>query len=104
MNQDRDKAVFTGDTLLVGIEWEIPFQFFMYNKSVLYKETDDLLHDNNIDNVIITLMCVGGCGKFIDGKAQDVYHVLYNILGRLPKDTRIYCGHEYTLDNLEVIY
>jgi len=76
----------------------------MYNKSVLYKETDDLLYDgNNVDNVIIIFLYAGGCGKFIDGKAQDVYHVLYNILGRLPRDTRIYCGHEYTLENLEVI-
>ncbi|CAG8779080.1 6800_t:CDS:2, partial [Acaulospora morrowiae] len=41
-----------------------------------------------------------GCGKFIEGESKDMYNVLYNILGQLPKDTKIYCGHESMLRNL----
>ncbi|CAG8435924.1 6895_t:CDS:2 [Diversispora eburnea] len=60
MNDDIERALFTGDTLLTG-----------------------------------------GCGKFIEGDAKDMYNVLYNILGTLPKDTKVYCGHEYGMSNLQ---
>lgn len=42
---------------------------------------------------------VGGCGKFFEGTAEDCYSSLYQILAKLPLDTSIYCGHEYTLNN-----
>jgi hydroxyacylglutathione hydrolase len=29
-----------------------------------------------------------------------MYHALINVLGALPDDTRVYCGHEYSLQNL----
>lgn len=45
---------------------------------------------------------IGGCGKFIEGDAKDMYNVLYNILGQLPRDTKVYCGHECALNNLQV--
>jgi len=60
MNEELEKAIFTGDTLLTG-----------------------------------------GCGKFIEGDAKDMYNVLYNILGQLPRDTKVYCGHECGLNNLQ---
>lgn len=43
---------------------------------------------------------VGGCGKFFEGTAEDMYRALYEVILTLPKDTRVYCGHEYTLSNL----
>lgn len=60
MNEEIEKAVFTGDTLLVG-----------------------------------------GCGRFVEGDAKDMYHVLYTILGSLPLDTKVYSGHESALINLQ---
>ncbi|CAG8447243.1 8341_t:CDS:2 [Acaulospora morrowiae] len=60
MNEEKEKAVFTGDTLLVG-----------------------------------------GCGRFVEGDAKDMYHVLYSILGSLPKDTQVFCGHESAFLNLQ---
>ncbi|CAG8531677.1 12924_t:CDS:10 [Acaulospora colombiana] len=60
MNEEIERAVFTGDTLQNG-----------------------------------------GCGKFIEGDAKDMYNVLYNILGQLPKDTKVYGGHECMLTNLQ---
>ncbi|XP_057171513.1 hydroxyacylglutathione hydrolase, mitochondrial isoform X2 [Ursus arctos] len=44
---------------------------------------------------------VAGCGKFYEGTADEMYRALIEILGRLPPDTRVYCGHEYTINNLK---
>ncbi|KAH9144362.1 hypothetical protein AeRB84_011685 [Aphanomyces euteiches] len=43
---------------------------------------------------------IGGCGRFFEGTAEDMYHALYEVLLRLPKETKVYCGHEYTMSNL----
>ena len=40
-----------------------------------------------------------GCGRVFEGTAEQMLFSL-NKLAALPIDTLIYCGHEYTLDNL----
>lgn len=42
----------------------------------------------------------GGCGRLFEGTALQMLNSL-NKLKRLPKETLVYCGHEYTLANLE---
>ncbi|CAL5407605.1 unnamed protein product [Camellia sinensis] len=44
---------------------------------------------------------VAGCGKFFEGTAEQMYQSLCVTLGSLPKPTRVYCGHEYTVKNLQ---
>lgn len=44
---------------------------------------------------------VAGCGKFFEGTAEEMYRALIDILGSLPPETRVYCGHEYTVNNLK---
>ncbi|XP_043380202.1 hydroxyacylglutathione hydrolase-like protein isoform X5 [Chelonia mydas] len=44
---------------------------------------------------------IGGCGKFFEGTAEQMYRNLTEILGALPKDTKVFCGHEYTVRNLK---
>ncbi|KAF6142998.1 hypothetical protein GIB67_041066 [Kingdonia uniflora] len=44
---------------------------------------------------------VGGCGRFFEGTPQQMYQSLCVTLGSLPKPTRVYCGHEYTVKNLQ---
>ena len=39
-----------------------------------------------------------GCGRLFEGDAKQMYDSLQR-LAALPEATRIYCGHEYTLDN-----
>ncbi|MGF1550554.1 MAG: hydroxyacylglutathione hydrolase [Sphingomonadaceae bacterium] len=39
-----------------------------------------------------------GCGKLFEGDAEDM-HASLRRLAALPPETRIYCGHEYTLAN-----
>ncbi|XP_022986362.1 hydroxyacylglutathione hydrolase cytoplasmic [Cucurbita pepo subsp. pepo] len=43
---------------------------------------------------------IAGCGKFFEGTAEQMYQSLCVTLGSLPKQTRVYCGHEYTVKNL----
>lgn len=42
---------------------------------------------------------VGGCGKFFEGTGADMQNSLFEKLAALPHDTKVYCGHEYTLSN-----
>ena len=39
-----------------------------------------------------------GCGKIFEGTYEDMFMSL-NKIKKLPQDTKIYCGHEYTLKN-----
>src|SRR3954468_1521332 len=40
-----------------------------------------------------------GCGRLFEGTAQQMYASLQK-LAALPDDTKVYCGHEYTLANI----
>lgn len=40
-----------------------------------------------------------GCGRLFEGSATQMHQSLQRLAG-LPDDTRIFCGHEYTLANL----
>jgi len=44
---------------------------------------------------------IGGCGRFFEGTPQQMYDALFNVVGKLPHQTKIYCGHEYTIKNLQ---
>ena len=41
-----------------------------------------------------------GCGRIFEGNPEMMYHSLKKIAA-LPDNTLIYCGHEYTMRNLE---
>ena len=41
----------------------------------------------------------GGCGRIFEGTFEQMFNSL-NKLSKLPQNTKIYCGHEYTLSNL----
>ena len=40
-----------------------------------------------------------GCGRVFEGTHEDMFNSL-NKIKKLPPDTKIYCGHEYTKTNL----
>lgn len=44
---------------------------------------------------------VAGCGRFFEGSPEEMFDSLCKKLGTLPPDTKVYCGHEYTVKNLE---
>ena len=41
-----------------------------------------------------------GCGRIFEGTYKQMFDSL-NKIKKLPEDTKIYCGHEYTKNNLE---
>jgi hydroxyacylglutathione hydrolase len=41
-----------------------------------------------------------GCGRLFEGTPAQMNRALNEILGALPGDTRVFCGHEYTESNL----
>lgn len=45
-------------------------------------------------------MFIGGCGRFFEGTAEQMCHAM-SVLGSLPDETKVFCGHEYTMQNLK---
>ncbi|CAI5443332.1 unnamed protein product [Caenorhabditis angaria] len=43
---------------------------------------------------------IAGCGKFFEGTAPEMHRNLNEILARLPNETQVFPGHEYTVSNL----
>lgn len=44
---------------------------------------------------------LAGCGRFFEGTAEQMYAALIEKLSALPDETSVYCGHEYSLQNLK---
>jgi hydroxyacylglutathione hydrolase len=44
---------------------------------------------------------LSGCGRFFEGTADQMYKNLVQILAKLPENTLVYCGHEYSIQNLK---
>ncbi|ODV82398.1 hydroxyacylglutathione hydrolase [Suhomyces tanzawaensis NRRL Y-17324] len=44
---------------------------------------------------------VSGCGRFFEGNGEEMDRALNKVLGKLPKDTKVYPGHEYTKLNVK---
>lgn len=43
---------------------------------------------------------LGGCGKFFEGTAKEMFDSLCKVISSLDPNTEIYCGHEYSEKNL----
>ena len=41
-----------------------------------------------------------GCGRVFEGTYEQMFEALKKI-SKLPKNTKVYCGHEYTLSNIK---
>jgi len=41
-----------------------------------------------------------GCGRIFEGTYAEMYDSINNIIGKLPSETKLYFGHEYTENNL----
>lgn len=46
------------------------------------------------------ILFVGGCGRFFEGGPEDMCASVHKLSALLP-ETRLYCGHEYTVKNLQ---
>jgi len=68
---------------------------------VCFYATNQKETDKKAPGVVFTgdTMFVGGCGNFNSGTPDQMYSNFMK-LGKLPPETQVYCGHEYTLKNL----
>ena len=68
---------------------------------------------HTLDHVVLSdpknkLLFVGdvlfrlGCGRIFEGTIEQMHNSLNKFLN-LPNDMRVYCGHEYTLNNLKFL-
>jgi len=58
-------------------------------------------NDNNSSVFTGDTLFLAGCGKFFEGTGVEMYHSLVTVLSKLPGNTKVYCGHEYSLSNLK---
>jgi len=58
------------------------------------------MHEGD-EKVVFTgdTLFIGGCGRFFEGTAEEMHHALNGVLAKLPDDTKVYPGHEYTKSN-----
>eukprot|EP01126_Amoeba_proteus_P045671 TRINITY_DN512_c0_g1_i12.p1 TRINITY_DN512_c0_g1~~TRINITY_DN512_c0_g1_i12.p1 ORF type:complete len:201 (-),score=48.80 TRINITY_DN512_c0_g1_i12:117-719(-) len=62
-----------------------------------------ILAGNMLSNPILfsgDTLFIGGCGRFFEGTASEMNIALNHKISSLPLNTHIYCGHEYTVNNL----
>jgi hydroxyacylglutathione hydrolase len=57
----------------------------------------------DVENALFTgdTLFIAGCGRFFEGDAKQMYSALVERIGILEDSTLIYCGHEYTVKDLE---
>eukprot|EP00963_Diacronema_lutheri_P011995 scaffold1554_cov332-Pavlova_lutheri.AAC.8 len=67
--------------------------------SISYLVTDDLTQEKAVFTG--DTLFVGGCGKCFEGNVQNMWDTLIHKFSRLPPETKVYCGHEITVKNLE---
>ena len=56
----------------------------------------------NMNRVVFTgdTLNIGGVGEFMEGNANQMLHNI-DLISSFPGDTKIFCAHEFTLENLE---
>ena len=88
-----DRVVAEGDRVTVAgaeaVVWDIPAH--TAGHIAYYFEDEDMIFVGDT-------MFAMGCGRLFEGTAEEMYSNMQRIAA-LPGETRIYCGHEYTLAN-----
>ncbi|KAK9841253.1 hypothetical protein WJX74_002618 [Apatococcus lobatus] len=90
--QDNDEFQFAGITIRC---LETPFHT---QGHICYFCTEP-----NQKPVVFTgdTLFVGGCGRCFVGTPSQMFSSLVEKLSKLPEETAVYCGHEYTVSNLK---
>ncbi|ETW57547.1 hypothetical protein PFUGPA_00451 [Plasmodium falciparum Palo Alto/Uganda] len=67
----------------------------------VYKTDEAKQEDHKYKPILFTgdTLFIAGCGRFFEGSAKDMFKNIEKVKN-MRKETLIYCGHEYTLNNL----
>ena len=89
-----DTRVVEGEIFKVGSFQITPIEVPGHTSShfAFYFEREGILFTGD------SLFC-GGCGRLFEGTAEQMLESINKLL-QLPDSTLLYCGHEYTLQNL----
>ena len=91
---DHDQTVEDGDTLLAG-----PFQIeAIGTPGHTLDQISWYIPDLKIAHTGDTLFALG-CGRIFEGDADMMWASLVKLKNKLPPETAVYCGHEYTQSN-----
>ena len=96
----KDKYDFVNISLKNGDEINIPELQINYKIIEIPGHTQGHIAYYDMKNLFCgdTLFACG-CGRIFDGTHEQMYNSLKKI-SALPKDTKIYCAHEYTKKNI----
>jgi hydroxyacylglutathione hydrolase len=64
------------------------------------------MRDKTTDEKVVftgDTLFIGGCGKFFEGSPEQMHAALNKILGKLPDETKVFPGHEYTKSNVKFL-
>ncbi|NQV32858.1 MAG: hydroxyacylglutathione hydrolase [Phycisphaeraceae bacterium] len=93
-----DRLVCDGEKLeMGGVTFEVIATPGHTSTSVCYYSAD--IKPNGVVFTGDTLF-IGGCGRLFEGSGAQMFHALSR-LAQLPDETLVYCGHDYTVENLE---
>ena len=96
----KDKYEFVNISLKNGDEINIPELQINYKIIEIPGHTQGHIAYYDMENLFCgDTLFAGGCGKIFDGTHEQMYNSLKKI-SALPKDTKIYCAHEYTKKNI----
>ena len=96
----KDKYDFVNISLKNGDEINIPELQINYKIIEIPGHTQGHIAYYDMENLFCgDTLFAGGCGKIFDGTHEQMYNSLKKI-SALPKDTKIYCAHEYTKKNI----
>jgi hydroxyacylglutathione hydrolase len=91
-----------GDIINIGsINIKVYFTPCHTSGHVLYEIKDSSNLNEPVALFTGDTLFVAGCGKFFEGTAEQMYDALIEKISKMDPKTQIYCGHEYTLKNLE---
>lgn len=98
----RTTAVSDGDTFRIGdLQVRVHHTPCHTGGHVLYYMESRT--DVNAKPIIFTgdTLFLGGCGRFFEGDATLMHRALMKTIAKLPSETLVYCGHEYSVANLQ---
>ncbi|KAE8968202.1 hypothetical protein PR001_g26320 [Phytophthora rubi] len=89
----QTQTVTDGDVVTLGdLQVKVHYTPCHTRDHVLYHCQDALFTGDTL--------FVAGCGRFFSGNPAEMHHALNEVVAALPEETKIYCGHEYTANNL----
>ncbi|CAH0482831.1 unnamed protein product [Peronospora belbahrii] len=89
----QTQSVVDGDVVTLGnLNVRVYFTPCHTRDHVLYRCQDALFTGDTL--------FVAGCGRFFSGTPAEMHYALNEVVAKLPEETKIYCGHEYTASNL----